>query len=167
MNENMIAKVLFVIGVAQIAAGVIIGLITANIITYGVSWPVFFAWMLGGFVSGMLFIGFAENIRLLHNIHKKMQPLNKTPDTRQEPSIKNPRPEWTLDEADRTKIYEHYPNETIVEVVPAPQEDYCLVRFKSDNGYYVRVVYTGGFGIEETSDAKVRQSIIKWYNEQG
>ncbi|SFE04730.1 hypothetical protein SAMN05216238_107192 [Lentibacillus persicus] len=166
MNENIVAKVLFIIGVAQMAAGLIIGLVTANTIPYGMSWMLFFAWMLGGFVSGMLFIGFAENIRLLHNIHEKMQPSNKIADTRQSlPSIGS-KPEWHLEEADKAKIYEHFPNETIVEIVPAPQENYCLVRFKNGHEYYVKVVYTGGFGAEETNDPEIKQSIIQWYNEQ-
>src|SRR5699024_4953016 len=142
----------------------IIGLITVTMNHYLVSWSVFFAWTAGGFVCGMLFIGFAENIRLLHSINEKMQPLNRK--SKQEQRIEERQVEWDLNEDEKAKIFEAYQEEAIVEIVPSPKEDYCLVRFKSGDEYYVKVVYVGGFGVQETEDAEIRQSIIQWYNEQ-
>ncbi|QKY68342.1 hypothetical protein [Lentibacillus sp. CBA3610] len=166
MNENVIAKILFIIGVAQMAAGLIIGLITVTANFYMMNWQVFFAWTLGGFVSGMLFIGFAENIRLLHSINEKMRPAGKKrgPDLQQSQTMEDSQPGWVLGEDEMAKIHDRYSEETIVEIVPSPKEDYCLVRFKSGNEYYVRVVYIGGFGVQETNDATIRQSVIQWYN---
>lgn len=167
MYDNVIARILFIIGVAQMPAGLIIGLIAVTANVYMVSWTIFFAWMLGGFVSGMLFIGFAENISLLHSINEKARPLNKRHNPQQVQTIENSQAERVMSEAEKAKIYDHYQKETIVEIVPSPKENYCLVRF--NNGYenYVKVVYVGGYDVQETDDAMVRQSIIQWYNEKG
>ncbi|TFJ92738.1 hypothetical protein [Lentibacillus salicampi] len=169
MSENLIAKILFVIGVAQMAAGLIIGLITVTADYYMVSWSVLFAWTAGGFVSGMLFIGFAENIRLLHSINEKTRPLERRPKQEQkveEPQIETPQTGWVLSEDEKAKIHEAYQGEAIVEIVPSPEEDYFLVRFKSGDDYYVKVVHVGGFSVQETANADIRQSIIQWYNEK-
>ncbi|MFD2761534.1 hypothetical protein [Lentibacillus juripiscarius] len=168
MNENRIAKILFMIGAAQIGAGVIIGLLL--IMEPGANWTMFFSFTLGGFVCGMLFIGFAENIRLLQNIYDMLKPkeaseklagsqkVHDTPD-RDKPD------QWELEESEKEKIYDYYQDESIVEIVPAPEENHCLVRFRNGNEYFVRVVYVRGFEVEEIDNGTTRQSIIKWYNE--
>ncbi|SFB28935.1 hypothetical protein SAMN04488072_11364 [Lentibacillus halodurans] len=168
MNENMIAKILFIIGVAQMAAGLIIGLIitTSNVYYGGAGWSIFFVWTVGGFVMGMLFIGFAENIRLLHLINQKIGSSKKKDTPKYSRKMEEPQVSWTLGEDEKAKIYDEYQGETIVEIAPSPQEDYCLVRFKSGHEYYVRVVYIGGYGVQETDDAAIKQSIIQWYNER-
>ena len=75
--ENPISKALKVIGVLEIAAGLIIGLILGyEDSAYGSSemnFGVVFYWTIIGFVSGMLFIGFSEVIQLLHNINEKLR----------------------------------------------------------------------------------------------
>lgn len=48
---------------------------------------------------------------------------------------------WVLDTSKKEMIYNKYQDEQIVEIVPAPREDYCLVRLKNGHEYYVRVVY--------------------------
>ncbi|WP_010529720.1 hypothetical protein [Lentibacillus jeotgali] len=169
MNENIIAKILFIIGIAQMAAGLIIGIIAVSANYYMVSWSVFFAWTGGGFVIGMLFIGFAENIRLLNSINEKNALLKASPKQVQhnaESNVRDPQPEWTLEEDEKAKIRETYQDETIVEIVPAPRENYCLVRLQRGDEFYVRVVYVGEFGAQETEDAGIRQSVIQWYNEK-
>jgi|GEM_PF-2959774 len=169
MTENMIAKILFIIGVAQMAGGLIIGITAVSVNYYMVSWSIFFAWAGGGFVSGMLFIGFAENIRLLHSINEKTAPLErKSKQVRNmaDQKIETLETGWTLGEDEKAKVYETYQDETIVEIVPSPKEDYCLIRFQSGDEFYVKVVYVGGFGVQETDDTGIRQSIIQWYNEK-
>ncbi|WP_382399663.1 hypothetical protein [Lentibacillus salinarum] len=137
----------------------------------GAGWSIFFVWTAGGFITGMLFIGFAENIRLLQRIHDKLgsesvsnkekrQPVQKMNDLRVSSRLVEDE-KATID-----SLYDHYPDELIVELVRSPKEDYCLVRFKSGHDYYVRVVYAGGFGVQETDDPAIRQSIIEWYNEK-
>ncbi|RYG72026.1 hypothetical protein EU245_12025 [Lentibacillus lipolyticus] len=170
MYENQIAKILFIIGAAQIAAGAIIGLLL--VMEPGVNWTIFFSFALGGFVCGMLFIGFAENIRLLQNIYDTLKPKAESDKSVVSPkwndTLKPDKPDqWELENSEREKIYDYYRDESIVEIVPSPRENYCLVRFKNGHEYYVRVVYIGGFGVQETEDGAIRQSVIKWYNENG
>ncbi|GAB4073839.1 hypothetical protein GCM10028778_13420 [Barrientosiimonas marina] len=164
MYRNNIARLLFAIGTAHMIAGLIIGLISTamNVFYTGSGWSNFFVWTAGGFIAGMLFIGFAENIRLLQQINHKLGP-----DTnRQEVSqyIADSNITKNLDEAIKASIYDHYPDETIVAIVPSPKDDYFLVHFQDGQEDYVRVVYTGGSEVEETNDSSIRQSVIQWYN---
>ncbi|TMN22879.1 hypothetical protein FH966_08225 [Lentibacillus cibarius] len=163
MKENIIAKILFVLGSAQIVAGVIIGLLLA--LSPGTNWSILLTCALGGFVIGMFFIGFAENIRLLQNIHDILTPKAANKSQANPRKMSDTTAQWELEESEKEKIRDHYQDESIVEIVPSPKENYCLVRFRSGHEYYVRVVYVGGFGVQETGEGLIRQSIIKWYNE--
>ncbi len=75
-KENQIAKVLFYIGIAEIVAGFIMGIVFANqdVPSYlfedqsdqtAFAWSTAVAWWIGSFVTGMLFIGFSEVIEIL------------------------------------------------------------------------------------------------------
>jgi len=61
-TNNVIAKVLFVIGALEIIAGIILGIALG---TEEESAFHFFLWLVSGTVSGMLFIGISEVINLL------------------------------------------------------------------------------------------------------
>ena len=69
-RENTVSQVLFFIGIIQIIFGFFCGLVFGNdALGYSeFSWSVFFTWLAVGFVSGMLFIGLAEVIKILHDI---------------------------------------------------------------------------------------------------
>ncbi|WP_164669881.1 hypothetical protein [Virgibacillus doumboii] len=170
MNENIVAKILFNIGVAEIAVGIITGLILGNQDPYSVmNWSLFLAWAIGGFIGGMLLIGFSEVIRLLHTINQKISPV-KSDEILNKPSnetgIADKSVSWVLDDADKEKIRKAYQNETIVEMIPSPMEGYCLVELKGSQGYYVKVVDIAGFGAEEIQDPEIKHKIIKWYNDK-
>ncbi|MBP1949743.1 hypothetical protein [Virgibacillus litoralis] len=165
MNENVVAKILFIIGIAQMSIGIIVGLILGNADYYGVmNWSIFFTWAIGGFVSGMLFLGFSEIIKLLHMINEKTPSLTKEAFHNMKPLEGDSSVSWTLEELDKEKIKEKYIDEDISEIVPSPKEGFCLVKFKGDSGYYVKVVDVDRFGIEEVHDSEIKYAIIAWYN---
>ena len=74
--ENGVAKTIKIVGILEMLAGFIIGYFLGNEGT-GYSSEmhesVFIYWVIIGFVSGMLFIGFSEVIQLLHNINEKLR----------------------------------------------------------------------------------------------
>jgi len=74
-DKNHIASILFVIGIIVIVLSFVIGIVVGS--TANMFFPrfVMFAalpWWLGGFTTGMLLIGFAEVIKLLHQINNKL-----------------------------------------------------------------------------------------------
>lgn len=78
--SNPVASTLFVIGIIEIAACFFIGMYQGipekSYEDY--RWGLAFIWWVAGFVSGMMFIGFAEIIKLLHNINEKDNKGNKS-----------------------------------------------------------------------------------------
>ncbi len=165
MSENIIAKILFIIGIAQMSIGLIVGLILGNADYYGVmNWSVVFMWTIGGFISGMLFLGFSEIIKLLHTINEKTPSLQNESFHKMKPIEEDSPVPWSLEESDKQKVEEKYSDKEITEIVPSPKEGYCLVKFKSSAGYYVKVVNVDGFGVEEVHDAEIKYTIIEWYN---
>lgn len=70
-DDNKVATVLFIIGVVEMAVGLICGIAFAKQPIPGFefetefSMSVFIAWTIAGFVSGMLFIAGSEIIKLL------------------------------------------------------------------------------------------------------
>ncbi|MEH7391291.1 hypothetical protein [Bacillus sp. JJ1474] len=68
---NKVANAIRGIGVLEIVAGIIIGFFLAE--DYLFNWTTFLLWSGAGFVSGIMFIGFAEIIDLLHSINSKIK----------------------------------------------------------------------------------------------
>ncbi|MGP4108597.1 hypothetical protein [Virgibacillus sp. L01] len=165
MNENIVAKILFIIGIAQMSIGLIVGLILGNADYHGVmNWSIVFMWTIGGFISGMLFLGFSEIIKLLHAINEKTPSLQKEAFQIINPLEEDSPVSRSLEESDKQKIEEKYRDEEISEIIQSPKEGYCLVKFKSSAGYYVKVVNVARFGVEEVHDTEIKYTIIEWYN---
>lgn len=168
MNENVVGKILFYIGIVQIAAGVITGLIIGSLDPYSImNWSLFFAWTIGGFISGMLFIGFSEIIWLLHAMNLKLSPMKSNEMFSNADDFGDRSVTWLLDETDKEKISGAYQNETIIEMIPSPMKGYCLVKLKGSQGCFVKVVDIEGFGVKEVQNAEIKHKIIKWYNDKG
>ena len=75
--KNTVAKIIQVIGLIEIVLGVLIGLLVSN--EYGeMNWIVFLTWSVAGFIGGMMFVGFAEIIELLHKINSKINGTDAT-----------------------------------------------------------------------------------------
>ncbi|WP_409344382.1 hypothetical protein [Paenibacillus sp. MBLB4367] len=77
MNEdkNKIASILFAIGIIEMILSFAIGIVTgstANKFIPGFALFTALPWWIGGFIAGMLFIGFSEIIKLLHQINSKL-----------------------------------------------------------------------------------------------
>lgn len=73
--ENSIARVLRSIAFIEIIAGIFIGVFLGNnsdLYGYGTNYSVVLLWVAIGFISGMLFLGFAEIIDKLHSIDLKL-----------------------------------------------------------------------------------------------
>ncbi|QHS23769.1 hypothetical protein GWK91_12780 [Virgibacillus sp. MSP4-1] len=78
-TNNIIAKALYVIGILEIVAGIILGIAFGNVevdeyfSSYNeFSWSIFFMWSIAGTVSGVLFIGFSEVIKILENMANRV-----------------------------------------------------------------------------------------------
>lgn len=171
MYENIVAKILFIIGVAQITIGIFIGLLfgfEGSGFANQFGWALFFTWSVGGFVIGMLFIGFAENIQLLQRIYFKMGGDNEPQQGQMMPEEEAIGPEdWFLPFEDREKIEQYYKNETIIEIIPSHIEGYCIIKLEYGSNQFVRVVDIQGFGIREVQDEETKSQIITWYNDSG
>lgn len=76
MQENSVSKTIYYVGIAEMVAGIILGFILG----YDGSdehWSIVLTWSVTGFVSGMLFLGFSEVIRLLDGIYSKLYDIDK------------------------------------------------------------------------------------------
>jgi hypothetical protein len=74
--NNLVGKIILVIGFVEIFAGLLVGLVFGSATdAYGTSTfniKIALIWWISGFVTGMLFIGFSEVIKLLDNINNKL-----------------------------------------------------------------------------------------------
>ncbi|MTW85861.1 hypothetical protein F3157_09350 [Virgibacillus dakarensis] len=176
MKENLIAKILFIIGTAIMVIGFITGLAVGNMsydydfgIGGGMVWSIFFTYFFAGIISGMLFIGLSEIIRLLHSMNNEIGYKTPMPEKAPADSSQNQPPDkWGVSQTDKEKIYDLYQNERILEIIPSNIEGYCLVKMADDSGkQFVRIVDIGGFGATETNETAIKQRVIAWYNEKG
>lgn len=193
MRDNVVSKLLFVVGIALMAVGLLTGVIIAAFgfryglnLANGMMWSVLFTYFFAGLVLGLLFIGLSEIVNLLHNLNDKLtlqeeedmkvyptakteQPIEKTwTDNRTEDiSANDPQSnnEWTPTQADKTRIMDYFGDQEILEIIPSNQESYCLVKMRGEYGRaFVRVVDVQGSSIAEVSDPELKKQIIAWYN---
>ncbi|GGM42841.1 hypothetical protein GCM10011351_30990 [Paraliobacillus quinghaiensis] len=179
-EENKVSNILFYIGVFEIVLGLFLGFLNGTVRTgYSTEfvWSVFLTWFAIGFASGMLFIGFAEVIKILHNIRLS---INKNYCTELVESVENEEKleseeierikridiesqiDWELDSYDRDKIEDHYKKQNVSAVIRTPVEYACIVTFKGTKDY--KIVDTGGFGVHELKDKDKINEIKEWYN---
>ncbi|WP_100408433.1 hypothetical protein [Bacillus solitudinis] len=132
--RNRIAKTIFYIGIIEIIAGFILGFIFAQD-GYAFVVSVFYSWTIGGFITGILFIGFAELIerqtetnmllRQGFNIsNKEFIAATTSAEVEIKDSdiqIKNKEDvSWDLESADISRIILHFRNKVINEIVATP-----------------------------------------------
>lgn len=193
MRDNVVSKLLFVVGIALMAVGLLTGVIIAAFgfryglnLANGMMWSVLFTYFFAGLVLGLLFIGLSEIVNLLHNLNDKLnleeeedmkvyptakteQPIEKmwTDDRTDAVSENDPQSNkvWELTQADKTRIMDYFGDQEILEVIPSNQESYCLVKVRGEYGRaFVRVVDVQGSSIAEVSDPELKKQIIAWYN---
>jgi uncharacterized integral membrane protein len=77
MQKEGIAKILFMVGVAEIVLGFICGIAFGRVeVGYSETewiWSVILMWWVGSFVSGLLLIAFAEALELLRSINYRLR----------------------------------------------------------------------------------------------
>ncbi|WP_066050686.1 hypothetical protein [Robertmurraya korlensis] len=167
MNDksNNIAQALFIIGILSIIGGVISGLYYGTSVEYyplgnfqGVlSWTV----LLSGVVSGIVFLGFSELIKLLqgiYNLQKNKQNEMDLPGSKEEatllkePVIHDTRDFRVVPDKVRRDIEGFYKNEQVDKIVATRLEDYYIVTLKGKEV----VIEMGGFKPTPLSDQKAR-----------
>lgn len=169
MRENLVAKILYVIGIVLMVSGLLFGFIFASFDFHygGFISPIFIPWALGGFIFGMLFIGFSEVIKLLHEINGKLQ-MSKEANTKEKSDDQKKtvgkQVSWLLTETDKEKINALYPEAKIVAIIPAFRNGYCLVKMRNETSLFVRVVKVNDVDAVEVEDQQMRREIISWYN---
>ncbi len=75
IKNNEISAWIRYVGYIAIVSGIIMGLIMGMAFaqqSYVFQWSIAFTWWVIGIVGGLLFIGFSEVIRLLHEINEKL-----------------------------------------------------------------------------------------------
>ncbi|MEN1970405.1 hypothetical protein WMZ97_20315 [Lentibacillus sp. N15] len=189
MRENIVAKILFVIGITIIVASVLMGIIV-GLAGYGgqlgytasTTGSILFFYFFTGIVVGMLFIGLSEIIHLLHGIYRKLHetgpehqqqqefstnPIDMHPNNHTDTQMKRPSEMLTLTQMDQEKIIYLYPDEQIIEMIPANVENYCVVKMVGNDGlYFIRIVHLNGSEAMEATDQMVKKHIITWYNKR-
>lgn len=73
--KNKVANALMAVGIVEMILSIFVGFIFANM-GYDFEWGIFLLWSGIGIVSGLIFIGFATVIELLHEINEKLGPSN-------------------------------------------------------------------------------------------
>jgi hypothetical protein len=142
-TQNSVAKVLRVIGIAEMIGGFLIALIMGSSAPY---WGNTLTVLFSSFVIGMLFIGFAEVIALLQKIqHQLNQDQAKAAASSfNEPLVEEPQKqqEWHPSSKDLEDIQELYLGQKITRIEASPYEDYCIVQIDGEN--HIEVVELGG-----------------------
>lgn len=178
-KENKISMVLFVIGLIYIFLGFILGIaLGEENIPGGYErgrqiWSVTFTWWSGGFVSGMIFIGFSEIIEQLHQSNdlkrKELISLNILDgpppyeiSSEEEIEVETPSVARQLAKVDEVMIYELYAKkkQEVKRIINTPFQDFCLVEV---NGEF-DLIEVGSFK-PELKDINQFIEIKKWFEE--
>lgn len=159
-NENTVGKILKVIGGIIIVVGIIFGLIIGS--RAGRFGLIPFVYIIvTTFVSGMLFIGFAEIIKLLHEINLKLNGNEKEVEKEDvelcQKEHDNNIINWEADSRDKAQIQELFKdnNQSVKEIIQTPKQ--FIYAVKTDGA--IKLVETGGFkpkllNIEEYPEIK-------------
>ena len=168
-KQNIIAKVLRVIGIVIMIGGFFLALSMGSRApevgqNLGITLPALFS----SFVTGMLFIGFSEVIALLQKIHLQLyQDGTKATASFNDPEVVQPQKpkEWQPSLQDLEDIQELYLDQKITKIEASPFEDYCVVQIEGKD--HIEVVELGGFKPKKVSAASkpdLVNDIQKWFN---
>ncbi|MFT9596306.1 hypothetical protein [Mesobacillus sp.] len=164
-KQNIVAKVLRVIGIAIMIGGFFLALTTGSSQNLGMALPVLFS----SFVTGMLFIGFSEVIALLQKIYLQLYKggTKVTASSSTEPEVEQPQEQikWHPSAQELVDIQEIYNGQKITKIEASPYEDYCIVQIEWED--HIEVVELGGFKPKKVSAASkpdLVNNIQKWFN---
>jgi hypothetical protein len=164
-KQNIVAKVLRVIGIAIMIGGFFLALTTGSSQNLGMALPVLFS----SVVTGMLFIGFSEVIALLQKIHLQLyqDETKATASTSKEPEVDHPQEQikWHPSPQDLEDIQELYHDQKVTKIEASPYEDYCVVQIEGKD--HIEVVELGGFKpkkVSAASKSEIVNNIQRWFN---
>ncbi|MFA9556740.1 hypothetical protein ACERII_05520 [Evansella sp. AB-rgal1] len=179
-HKNIVAKVLFIIGIIKMFLGFIFGIVMGDqVSSYSLSfsWSTFFMYTIGGFIVGMLFIGFAElierqtetnellkeNLKMNKNYAggKEIQDPDKNEELDRQSELEDTT-KWIIDVSDKERIYHYFQkkDQTVQEIIESPIRDIVLVIV--DNEHILMQV--GGF-IPSVQNIDQYPSLRDWYKE--
>ncbi|WP_085523242.1 hypothetical protein [Tuberibacillus sp. Marseille-P3662] len=169
--DNKVASVLFISGIIEMIAGLFIGIVFGRIeVTYeAFNYYLAIRWWGAGFICGMMFIGFAEVIKLLYSINlqlnhdsliEKEQTTAAIHGNRVEQDIKYH--QWELPEFDKIKIKQLFSDATSeLDIIETPFINFVLVIL--DDRY--ELIETGGFNPKIIPKDRWRTEILNWFDE--
>ncbi len=145
--------------------------------TITMEWSTFFMVFGSSVMNGVVLIGVAEVIRLLHKIYTK-EPIKLT--THSAAKLSSERESvitgnekintvWKITREDEEKIYELFSGKAILEIRPANIEGNCVVKVQDTSGPLnpeVKVVDISSFNATEVQDTERRNKILSWYHQQ-
>ncbi|MGV2939229.1 hypothetical protein AB5I83_06530 [Mesobacillus sp. LC4] len=164
-KQNSVAKVLRIIGFAVMIGGFLLASIEGpGESTGGMTLSALFS----SFVTGMLFIGFAEVIALLQKIYHQLSQSSSSDQSMSNDKVEVEQPrvpkEWQPSPLDVDTIQKLYPGQKI-KISASPFEDYCVVQIEGEN--HIEVVEVGGFKprkITADSEPVLVSKIQNWFN---
>ncbi|WP_226674819.1 hypothetical protein [Mesobacillus jeotgali] len=169
-KQNIVAKVLRVIGIVIMIGGFFIALSMGSRasevgLNSGIALPALFS----SFVTGMLFIGFSEVIALLQKIHLQLyqEGTKATASSSNDPEVDHPleQKKWHPSPQDFADIQELFHDQKVTKIEASPYEDYCVVQIEGKD--HIEVVELGGFKPKKVSAASkpdLVNDIQKWFN---
>jgi flagellar basal body-associated protein FliL len=175
-KSNSIGKILAIIGFVQILGGFILGMILGQDDTSyssDFSWVLALPWWIGGFVTGMLFIGFAEVIELLHSLNEKKennQHIGQSQIAATTTEVKE-MVKYNEEEVPRNfqlRIMDYYEKkgQTVVNFIKTPFEKYVYIELNIDEDNF-RLVHMELFTVREVPRNEWKEDFTKWVGNLG
>ncbi|WP_417900467.1 hypothetical protein ABN702_09565 [Bacillus haimaensis] len=158
--ENKVGVILRIIGFGIIIIGFILAIkVISETESFGLGVPLFFE----TFVTGMVFIGFAEVINLLQSINNKIKPLGHDQVDSEEKSLPENKDYTETTGSAEAEIREFYAerNRNVQEINPTPFQDFYIVNV---DGITV-LVELGGFSPEVYASNNWPGEIKTWHEE--
>ena len=170
MKQNKVSKILFYIGILIFVINTGLAIYTGNMMAefVGFNWAIFLDTALTGFISGMIFIGLAEIIKLLHSINLKMGSDVEATESESNDDQNFYEGTWVLDDTDRELVSEMGLTQDVElhDIIPSPYIRYGVVILEKEGIALERIVDFGGFKAEEVKDKEIIGKILAWYDEQ-
>ena len=165
-RENRIAEIIVRIGVGIIAFGFLFGIVIGAY-HYEFDWLMALSCWVVSFVTGILVIGFAEVIELLHKIHEKVDlALGNEKESRVPVSIDtNPKyrqTEWSLSMEEENSIRNMF-NGKVKEITKTPFQDIVYVELEN-NAY--KILEVGYFTPKEVPFNLLTDELNEWLKEK-
>jgi hypothetical protein len=156
--ENTVGKILQTLGFIVIGVGILFAIIIATEMnSVGSALSTLFS----SFVGGMLLVGFAEVIRLLEIIIRRIKPSATESSIDQEETVEKAvvLEEVSIQAEDEIREFLFKSNITAGEIIATPKEDTYIVTTSSEN----ILIELGGFQPRILDSSKWAEEINKWY----